>query len=92
MAGWKGMKSFHVLEVPFQVEFQGFDGTVSFVVQEVPQGEFVVRLCPDSGTSIRVLKQADCWMLRAHQSSRDQHWLSEHKVRPDPCTDTSSNT
>ena len=86
------MKTFHVLEVPVKAEFQVFEGTVRFVVQEVPQGQFVVRLFSDSGTSILVLKQADCWMLRAHQSSRDQHWLSEHKVRPDRCTDTSSNT
>ena len=86
------MKSFHVLEVPLKSELQGFEGTVCLEVQEVPQGQFVVRFSPDSGTSILVLKQADCPMLRAHQSSRDQHWLSEHNVRPDRCTDTPSNT
>ena len=73
VAGWRGMKWFHVLEVPVKAELQRHDSTVCLVVKDVPQGQFAVRLVSDSGSRISVLRQADCQMRRVHQSSRYEH-------------------
>ena len=51
------MKSFHVLLVLLKAELQGFEGTVCSEVQDVPQGQFVVRVFADSGSSILVFRQ-----------------------------------
>ena len=36
VAGWRGMKRFHVLEVPVKAEFQRFDNTECLVVKDGP--------------------------------------------------------
>ena len=58
MPGSSGMKSFHVLEVALEAELQGFEGAVCFEVQDVPHGQFVVRVFADSGSSFLVFRRA----------------------------------
>ena len=86
VAGWRVMKRFDVLEVPVRAEFQRFDGTVRFVVQEVPQGQFAVRLSLDSGnqhssSKTSILLDATCTpvikrstlVVRTQGASRSVH-------------------